>query len=287
MLILEAACVVIVATFVAVRARRDPRPQVFLRRLVLIAVAGWISEDTVIRAYDFYGYSPRWSVILDHVPLMVVVIWPVVIHSAWDLARHLFGRAHRWMPLLVAGLVFTDAWLIEPVAVNAGLWSWNAPGLFAVPPIGVLGWAIFAGLVIWVLERADARQDGLRTELSLLLVPAAFSHALLVAAWWGFFRWVDHPIPPEAGVVAAWAVSLAATAGVVRTRARRRVPMVELLLRVPAAAFFFVLLALHSSGQVWLIAYAVAFAPPYLALMDLGAGRTQPGVDGPRSSAAA
>jgi hypothetical protein len=282
MILLELSCLAIVATFVAVRARRDPHPQVFLRRLFLMGAAGWISEDTIIRAYDFYGYSRDWSLILDHVPLMIVVIWPVVIHSAWDLARHLFGRGHRKMPFIVASLVFTDAWLIEPVAVNAGLWHWNAPGLFFVPPIGVLGWAIFAGVVIWVLERAEARQADLRIELGLLALPAALSHVLLVAAWWGLFRWVDVELPPAAGVAVAWAVSVAATARVWRTQARRRVPLVELLLRVPAATFFFVLLALHARGQSWLVAYALAFAPPYLALLDLGGHRPRAGVHDPQ-----
>ena len=36
--------------------------------------------------------------------------------------------------------------------------------------------------------------------------------------------------------------------------------------RVPAAAFFFVLLALYGRREPALIAYALAFAPPYLAL---------------------
>jgi hypothetical protein len=37
-------------------------------------------------------------------------------------------------------------------------------------------------------------------------------------------------------------------------------------LRVPAAGFFFVLLALHGRSLAPLVAYALAFAPPYLAM---------------------
>ena len=59
----------------------------------LLAVAGFLGEDSVIRAYGFYFYSPRWHLFLDRVPLMIVVIWPVVIHSAWSLARRLAPRA--------------------------------------------------------------------------------------------------------------------------------------------------------------------------------------------------
>jgi hypothetical protein len=50
-----------------------------------------------------------------------------------------------------------------------------------------------------------------------------------------------------------------------------------MLLRIPAAGFFFVLLALHAEGAAPLVAYALAFAPPYLALTAFrGAGAPEP-----------
>lgn len=265
---LEFSCAAIVLVFLVVRARRHPNPQVFLRRMALMSVAGWISEDTVIRAYGFYYYSPKWSLIIDHVPLMIILIWPVVIHSAWDLARHLAGRGPR-TPWIAAGFVLADAWLIEPVAVKSGLWWWTEPGLFDVPPIGVLGWSIFAWFVVTLFERAEARQDHLPTELGLLVVPAVGSHLVLVGAWWAAFRWLNGTVPDLAGVSAAWLLSLGFTAWALRSRARRKVPFVEMLLRAPGAGFFFVLLALHGGDRMTLVAYALGFAPPYSALVDV------------------
>ena len=60
------------------------------------------------------------------------------------------GQEHAWgivistdTAFLVGALiVLADASLIEPVAVASNLWAWTEPGLFAVPPIGILGWAI-------------------------------------------------------------------------------------------------------------------------------------------------
>ena len=49
----------------------------------------------------------------------------------------------------------------------------------------------------------------------------------------------------------------------------------DLLLRVPAASVFFVLLALYARDDVMLIAYALAFVPPYLAL-TAGAAKESP-----------
>src|SRR5439155_24844517 len=113
-------------------------------RLALLVVASWIGEDSVIRVYGFYHYARGWALFVDQVPLAIVVIWPVVIDSAWGLARCLAAGA-RAQALLAAAFVLADASLIEPIAVRAGLWRWTEPGLFAVPPVGILGWALFAG----------------------------------------------------------------------------------------------------------------------------------------------
>src|SRR5208283_4385299 len=87
------------------------------------------------------------------VPLLVVLIWPLVIHSAWDLVRQWQVREGWAISLATGAVVLTDASLMEPVAVRAGLWSWSEPGIFHVPPIGLLGWGCFAALAVFFLER--------------------------------------------------------------------------------------------------------------------------------------
>ena len=145
---LELVCAAIVALYAV--ARRDALPE-----LALLAVAGFVGEDSVIRAYGFYSYSPRWHLFLDRVPLAIVLIWPIVIHSAWRW-RAAWRRAPALAPLVGAAIVLADASLIEPIAVHAGLWTWTEPGLFAVPPIGIIGWAYFAGAAIACLEASSA-----------------------------------------------------------------------------------------------------------------------------------
>jgi hypothetical protein len=256
---LEAFCIAIVSVFVVVRAGRDPNPRDFLLRMFLLAAAGWVGENSVIHAYGFYSYSPEWSLFIDQVPVMIVVIWPMVIHSAWDLARRL--SSPKWTPWVAAGFVCLDAWLIEPVAVRAGLWVWTEPGLFEVPPVGVFGWSFFALGAVAALSRLN----GLRRGLVVIAAPLA-CHALLLSTWWLLFRWVNQPIPDLAGVIIAWGVGLAVMIWSLRTDASAKVPVAEMMLRGPAAAFFFVLVALTGGGLLWW--YAPAFAPPYLSLMD-------------------
>lgn len=268
---LEAVALAIVALFVVGRARLgEPRP--FLARLGLLVLASWLAEDTAIRAYGFYFYDARWSLFVDRVPLAILLIWPVVIHSAWDLARHLLGPQHPRVALVGAALVLADASLIEPVAVASGLWRWTEPGLFTVPPIGILGWSFHAGLCMAVLER----EGGSAREAWVLATPLG-THALLLASWWGVFRWTNGAVPAWPAALLLWLGALALVVASLRSRARRRVPLGEFLLRVPAALFFFVLLALHGRSDPALVAWTLAFAGPYCSLLDLdGRGAAPP-----------
>jgi hypothetical protein len=266
MIALEIAAYAIIVTFVFVRARFGPDPRAFLRRLALLAVASFLVEDSVIRAYGFYHYDPGWSVFVDRVPLAVLLIWPVVIHSSWELARALIGAEHRAVPLAGGLLVLADASLIEPISVRAGLWTWTEPGLFSVPPIGILGWALYASLCMLVFQHAESRRAWHIDLLTWVLAPLG-THVLLLVCWWGLFRWVNTTWNPWPVVGAAWLLSFVLALWSVRVRARFRVLPRDMLTRVPAASFFFVLLARDGRDDVALVCYALAFALPYLTLM--------------------
>lgn len=268
MITLELAAAVIVVTYVAARAHLDPAPRRFLVRLALLVGASWIGEETAIRAYRFYAYNPEWTVFVGHVPLAVILIWPGVIHSAWDTARYLLESPSRraLIPLVGGAFVVADASLIEPVSVQAGLWWWNEPGLFAVPPIGILGWGFHAAICMVVLEHNRRAERAPWADGAMLLLAPLGTHALLLASWWGLFRWINTTIAPWPVVAAAWALSIALAWTALRSRAKERIPAREMWTRVPAALFFLALLVLYGRRQPALIAYAFAFAPPYIAL---------------------
>ncbi len=264
MILLELSCVAIVTLYLVVRAWAEPdRPRLF-RRIALVAVASWIAENSVIHAYGFYQYSPRWSLFVDRVPLMILVIWPIVITSAWDMMRSLNGgRGGTRTVLAAAAMVFADAYVMEPIAVQSGLWSWNEPGLFHVPPIGVLGWSYFTATVLAVFDQVERRGAAGAWELLALVVPVPLVHLLLIVTWWGALRWVNYPIGDWVGVGACWAVCLAVSVLAWRHPGARRLARRDLLVRIPAAAFFFVLLGLYGRNNLPLIVYAVALAAPY------------------------
>jgi hypothetical protein len=268
MLLLEAICLVIVAVFLVAALARTSDRRGYLRRFAVLAAGSWLAEASCIRLYGFYSYSPDWIPFLDVVPLPIVLIWPVVILSAGELVRCLLGEDHRLLPVAGGALVLTDASLVEPIAVRAGLWTWSEPGIFGVPPIGVFGWAFFAGVCIAFFAANERRRRSPWADLALPLVAPAATHVALIGAWWGAARWTSVPLPAWATAAVAWTVSATLLLLAIRSTARRRIPPAALLTRIPAAAFFYTLLALHGRGQPPLVVYALAFSPPYVALID-------------------
>jgi hypothetical protein len=272
MVALQLACVAIVVAWMLLRVRRESDKGAFLARFVWLAVAAWLGEESCIRLYGFYFYSPGWIGFLDKVPVAIVCIWPVVVLSATDLARGLVGEAGEARRIsfaaLVCALVVADASLIEPIAVAAGLWRWTVPGPFHVPLIGILGWGFFAFGAALVRGRP-----------AVLVVGPLAAHALLLAGWWLAFRWLPRGVDEAPFVVAAGLLSAGLTWAVLARRVS--LSRADLLTRIPGAVFFFVLLAVFARQQVPLVLYALAFAPPYLALT----ARSTP--EAPRAAVAA
>ncbi|MFH1809130.1 MAG: carotenoid biosynthesis protein [Pseudomonadota bacterium] len=260
MLTIELSCAVLLVLYYGLTFALSRDRSLLARQVLVLSTASWLAEDTCIHLYGFYAYSPRWHLFVDQVPLLIALIWPVVIHSAWTLAGALSSQRTTLRALTTAALVFTDAALIEPVAVRADLWAWTHPGVFEVPVIGVLGWALFAGSAAWLL----ARQRPLIDAVTLLLAPA-LTHLLLLLCWWSLLRWVEAPIAGWTAAALAWLVSAAVLVRVLLRRTWRRMPRRELMLRIPAALFFIVLLVMHGRDDVALVLYVLAFVPPYLA----------------------
>ncbi len=267
MLLLQLTALALVTFYVLFRIIDQAEPKQFLARFALVSVACWVVEESCILLYKFYSYSPSWSLFLDQVPFLIILIWPVIIHSAGDLASQLLRPQHKFVPLVAGAIVCTDAALLEPVAVNAGLWSWNEPGIFHVPPIGILGWGYFTFCCTFVLQRAMRPNRSKWRALLLLMFPVFGTHLLLLATWWGALRWVNTSANTLVAVGAVWVLSLALVYTILQRGAGRHVERKALLLRLPAALFVFLLLVLDAGGSGLLVVYALAFVSPYLTMM--------------------
>jgi hypothetical protein len=266
-LLLELVALSIIAIYVVAYTLGQPEKGHFFIRLVLVSAASWIAEESCILLYQFYSYSPAWTLFLADLPLLVIVIWPIIVHSAWDLASQMLRPGHRLLPLAAAAIVLTDASLIEPVGVHIGLWSWNEPGIFEVSPIGILGWAYFAFLCILLFEEGRRGNGTRRINLLILVIPVIGTHLLLLITWWSAFRWLKITFDPRLAAGIVWALSLFSVYAILRNRTGTRVEKKTLLLRLLGALFLFTWLALNANDSTLLVVYGVAFAPPYLTLM--------------------
>lgn len=252
--LVEVASLAILAGFFVLMGRASGGKGAPLSELAIIAVASWVAEVSCIRLYRFYQYDAPWLLFVDVMPLLVACIWPFVILSA----RQVSGSFGIRGGLGVFLFVLYDAFLVEPLAVAARLWSWNEPGVFGVPVIGILGWAYFAFFTILGLERLEGR----RRILIIVLAPL-FTHLALLASWWGLLRWVLRA-ELSGSTLALVSLSVAGLLAVLIRRRRLGAPLPVMLPRMAAAALFFGLLALRGRGVPWLPLYALPFAVPYL-----------------------
>ena len=95
MFAIEIFCGVIVLSYVATRAHSADDRRGFLTAFAWLAVAAAVAESSCVWLYGFYSYNSDWTVFVGPVPLMVVLIWPCVVISAWDISRHL-SRKPWW-----------------------------------------------------------------------------------------------------------------------------------------------------------------------------------------------
>lgn len=266
--ILEFIVFSIVIVYALHRMMAFPERKQTLIQYLLMAAAGWCAEESCIRLYGLYAYSSVWRLTLFDVPVLVMLVWPAVIRSAWDLATQLAAEKVKQVPLIAAGIVLTDACLIEPVAVNAGLWHWNRPGIFDVPLIGLFGWSCFAYLCIQALFFGERNKvSGPLRAAAAVALPVLGVHLALPGAWWGLFRWTAAPLDPMMVAASAWGISLCLSVVMFRSDLASRIKKTTLLSRMPAAAFTLGLAVGSAGSDRSLLIYIAAFLLPYLTIM--------------------
>jgi hypothetical protein len=271
MQLFQAICLAVLALAYAVTWMTTPRAErrTLLTTIVAIAFGAWLAEDTAILRYRFYAYPDWWWLKLDEVPALVIAIWPVVVISSRAVVTRLWPGLAGWRLAAAVGLAVTlDATLIETIAADASLWRWAEGGYLGVPLIGMLGWGAYAAAIVFAL---DFRPRGFAMPVwASPLIALALTHALLVAMWWGGFRWFARgDLPLSLAWVALGAGALFGALLFMRRREGRLVGAAVSLTRMLAASVFVVLL-MHSDTErtdaLWIHLGAVAL--PYLASVD-------------------
>ncbi len=138
--------------------------------IILIALAGftieWIGVHTSL-LFGHYRYGTVLGFKLDGVPLIIGLNWVLLTFTSTAIVN-------KWkIPLilkaLISGALMTGLdWIIEPVAVRSGFWSWD----YHVIPLYNYGcWMIFSSIFsFWVLNRKTVETNKVSVGLYLILL---------------------------------------------------------------------------------------------------------------------
>lgn len=138
--------------------------------IILIAVSGyaieWIGVHTSV-LFGHYHYGAVLGFKLDEVPLIIGLNWVLLTFTSTAIVN-------KWqIPLvlkaLIAGALMTILdWIIEPVAIQSGFWSWQD---HVIPLYNYICWMIFSSLFsYWVLSRKTVETNKVSVGLYLILV---------------------------------------------------------------------------------------------------------------------
>jgi len=120
MIIFQITTLFLVVIYLLYWFSREEDPGFFLLKFITISAASWLLEETSILIYHFYQYSPDWYLFFGHVPVLVILVWPVLIHSGWELASQFFNQYKLYQHVVAALIVWIDASLIESISVKEG-----------------------------------------------------------------------------------------------------------------------------------------------------------------------
>ncbi len=153
------------------------RPQ--LRRFagwaLLAAAAGIAAEWMGVHTgylFGAYRYGSALGPAVDGVPLLIGANWVVIVAGAVSAAQAIARKPSAVVPLAAVIATAMD-WLLEPVAIRLGWWSWEGG---TVPFFNYVCWAGLSALLAAVWVGVRLRPGGFA--VVLLLIQAVFFAAL-------------------------------------------------------------------------------------------------------------
>lgn len=147
--------------------------------LSFVFIAGMMVEIIGVETgfpFGAYHYTDLLGPSIVGVPWMLGVNWVIVILCTWAIACRLTNN--MWIASFIgAGLTVLLDLLIEPFAINYGLWVWDA----GLPPMqNYLGWFASAFIMLLVFNIITGKVRNSIAELSYLVMTFFFGALLLI-----------------------------------------------------------------------------------------------------------
>ena len=162
----------LVVTFVCLLTSFNDLSIKKIRDLILVGLAGFAVELIGVQTgflFGTYSYGSALGYQLLEVPLLIMVNWVLLIWGAsavvvnWKIS--LFLKA-----LLVAVMLTAFDWIMEPVAVSLGYWSWKVG---AIPFYNYLCWFVCSfAFSYWILKHKTVERN--QVSIGILVVFVLF-----------------------------------------------------------------------------------------------------------------
>ena len=97
--------------------------------------------------FGHYEYGPALGFLIWGTPWVIGLNWLALIYCVSALAKPI--RDHWYFPLLGAAVLVAFDWIIEPVAIATGMWSWTGG---SVPVKNYMDWFLISGFLFLLIR---------------------------------------------------------------------------------------------------------------------------------------
>ncbi|HZL09281.1 MAG TPA: carotenoid biosynthesis protein [Prolixibacteraceae bacterium] len=115
-----------------------------------IAVLGFVAELIGVNTqflFGHYEYGNALGFKLWNTPLTIGLNWLVLIYCIAALAKNI--RDHWYFPLIGAFVMVAFDWLMEPVAIAIGMWTWEGG---SIPLQNYIDWFLISGFIFLMIR---------------------------------------------------------------------------------------------------------------------------------------
>ena len=156
----------------------------------IVFIVGFLSEVVGVNTgllFGEYHYSKILGIQLFQVPILIAVNWFIIIycsgigtHVLLNKVIHRVVKDHNEpsLKLKAMSVIFDGAslavlfdWLMEPVAIKLGFWTWGGDG--SVPFYNYLCWLLISILLLTIFNFFNFRKEN-KFAVNLLLTQALF-----------------------------------------------------------------------------------------------------------------
>ena len=156
----------------------------------IVFIVGFLSEVVGVNTgllFGDYHYSKILGIQLFQVPILIAVNWFIIIYCSGIGTHVLLNKViHRVakdynepsLKLKAMSVIFDGAslavlfdWLMEPVAIKLGFWTWDGDG--SVPFYNYFCWLLISILLLTVFNFFNFRKEN-KFAVNLLLTQALF-----------------------------------------------------------------------------------------------------------------